>query len=264
MKLSIRKVFWGCAAFVLLGQAAFFLQNRLSQPVFSSYPLQEAPPYVVALDAGHGGFDTGANYGKWKEVEICESTVDELFRLLEQNPSFLPVRTRNNGEGARISERVEQAVQAHASLLVSIHINLDPSNTQSHGFECFPTPPGRKWSDKSMQFAQLVAQGMGESGHRLRGSNGVRFAYYSGKRKLIVDAEDTRERTLKSFGILEEAMCPAILIEQCFLSNQNDRDQWASEDGCERAAEIYYKAICSYFSVDETPQPQPDPVKEAW
>ncbi len=264
MKFSFRKLFLVCLACAVCGQIGFLLQKKLSQPVFTSYSLQETPPYVVALDAGHGGFDTGANYASLNEVEVCEETVDALFNLLEENDAFIPVRTRENGEGANISQRVEQAVEARASLLVSIHMNLDPSTTQSHGFECFPIPPGRKWNEKSMQFAELVAQGMGQAGHRLRGSNGIRFAYYSGKQKLIVDAEDTRERTLKSFGILEQSMCPTVLIEQCFLSNENDRKQWADTQGCQKAAEIYYSAICAYFDVSETPHPTPEPVKEGW
>ncbi len=207
------------------------------------------------MDAGHGGFDTGASYGRLQEVLICENTVDELFSLLEQNPNFKPIRTRENGQGCPISKRAEKTIAEQASLLLSVHMNLDASNTQSHGFECFPLPPGRKWSQQSLQFAQYIADEMGKEGHRLRGSNGVRFAYYSGKRKLIVDAEDTKERTLKSFGILEQVSCPAVLAEQCFLSNVNDRKAWADEQGCKRAALVYYRAICRYFGVDEAPPP---------
>ena len=223
------------------------------QTIAENYPLLQQPPYTIALDAGHGGLDTGASYGRLEEVLICENTVDELFSLLEQNSNFKPIRTRENGQGCPISKRAEKVIAEKASLLLSIHMNLDVSNTQSHGFECFPLPPGRKWSQQSLQFAQYIAEEMGKEGHRLRGSNGVRFAYYSGKRKLIVDAEDTKERTLKSFGILEQVSCPAVLAEQCFLSNANDRKTWADEQGCKKAAEVYYRAICRYFAVDEAP-----------
>ena len=42
-----------------------------------------------------------------------------------------------------------------------------------------------------MRFAQCIAQKMGGAGHRLRGENGIRFAYYNGKSKRIVDSTDT-------------------------------------------------------------------------
>ena len=45
----------------------------------------------------------------------------------------------------------------------------------------FPTPPGRVWAQESMAFAQCIAQQMETAGHRLRSTNGIRFAYYEGK-----------------------------------------------------------------------------------
>lgn len=217
------------------------------------YPLPASPPYVIALDAGHGGSDTGAHSSQLEEVEACERAVDALYARLAKDDRFTPVRTRENGEGCRIKERAARAAEAKANVLLSIHFNSDPSCAQSHGFECFPTPPGRDWSENSLVLARCIAARMGGAGHRLRGADGVRFAYYSGKRKLIVDATDTRERTLQSFGILESAMSPAVLVEQGFLSNSSDRADWTGQEGCEKAAEAYYLALCDYFGME--PQP---------
>ena len=65
------------------------------------YLLQTQPPYTVALDAGHGGFDTGAE-AIIKELEVCEQTVNALYTLLEQDSNYAPVRTRPNGEDRSI------------------------------------------------------------------------------------------------------------------------------------------------------------------
>ena len=43
-----------------------------------AYPISTAPPYVVALDAGHGGNDSGACSGQVKETLLCEETVGFL------------------------------------------------------------------------------------------------------------------------------------------------------------------------------------------
>ena len=151
-------------------------------------------------------------------------------------------------------KRAQAATDAGASLLLSVHANSDESTGQSHGFECFPTPPGRTYSEESMRFAQCIAQKMGGAGHRLRGENGIRFAYYNGKSKRIVDSTDTKIREQKSFGIVERPYCPAVLVEQCFLTNYSDVENWTGEAGCARAARIYYEAICAYFGTEPLPQ----------
>ena len=215
-------------------------------------PCAQGSPHVIALDAGHGGMDTGAA-GPTDEVLMCEQTADALYALLEADANYTPVRCRENGQDAPIADRAARAGQAGACLLLSIHGNLD-SSSQSHGFECYPTPPGRAYYEEASRFAQCIAQGMGSAGHRLRGETGVRFVYYQGKSKKIVDSSDTRVREEKSFGILEKAPCPAVLAEQCFLSNSGDYEAWATPQGCQHAAHVYYEAICRYFGTQPIAQ----------
>ena len=202
--------------------------TRRSVEAEAQYELPTQPPYTIALDAGHGGMDTGAE-GYLDEVVMCEQTVDALYNLLALDDNFIPVRTRPNGEKYSADERAQTAAQNKASLFLSIHGNSD-GDSASHGFECFPTPPGRIWAQESMAFAQCIAQQMESAGHRLRGTNGIRFAYYEGKRKILVDSSDDRVRDLKSFGVLEKAPCPAVLVEQGFITNAQDADNWASPE----------------------------------
>lgn len=208
--------------------------------------------HIVALDPGHGGIDPGAAE-LVREVDVCEETVDALYALLESDPNYRPFRTRPNGEDRAIRDRVHAVNEAKAEVLLSIHANCDDSTRQSHGFECFPQPPGRTFSEESLRLASLLADGMGSAGHRLRGENGIRFAYYSGKRKIIVDSTDTRVRSLKSFGIIERVSCPAVLIEQCFVTNYKDVENWTGSDGCQKAARVYYEALCRFFGTDPLP-----------
>ena len=50
--------------------------------------------------------------------------------------------------------------------------------------------------------------------------------------------------------MLEYAECPAILSEQCFLTNSADVDLLGDEDGCQLAARQYYEAICQWFGLE--------------
>lgn len=221
-----------------------------TQPV-ASYEFQTSPPYVVALDAGHGGNDVGAE-GLIQEVELTENTVDALYALLEKDPNYTPVRCRENGQSATSGDRAMAAAEAKASLLLSIHGNSDPYSENSYGFECYPQPPGRLYHDSAMTFAQAIAQQFGDAGHRLRGENGVRYIYYQGTEetgyeKQVVEISDSSVREDETFGLLEKAPCPAVLAEQCFVTNASDVSAWASDSGCQAAAQCYYKAICAYF-----------------
>ena len=88
---------------------------------------------------------------------------------------------------------------------------------------------------------------MEQAGAALRGQGGVRYIYYQGQTKLLVEASRTEVRPELSFTILEQSDCPAVLAEQCFVTSAEDVARFGDEEGCRRAARIYYEAICAYF-----------------
>ena len=210
--------------------------------------MARSPPYVIAIDPGHGGTDTGA-LAIAKEYQVIDKTTAFLYQLLENDPDFVPVLTRTDSD-PESGPRARTANDSGAVLLISIHANSD-SHQSSKGFECFPTPPGRPHHRQSLKFAQLIVQQMADAGHTIRGGEektGIKYAYYYGKQKKIVDSTDTQVRSRQSFGILEKTNCPRVLVEQCFLTNYNDVANWATDDGCEKAATLYYNAIKQYFA----------------
>ena len=81
-------------------------------------------PYTVALDAGHGGADVGAE-GVIQEVALTEQTVAELQTLLEEDGRFRVVLSRKAGEGATVTERnhkfsLSMATQATAAVPMAL------------------------------------------------------------------------------------------------------------------------------------------------
>lgn len=211
------------------------------------------PPYVIAIDAGHGGIDRGAE-GYVVEYEMTEGTTDELVALLEADPNYTPVRTRQNGEGMSVRGRAEAAAAAGAAILLSIHGNSDETGT-AVGFECYPQTPGLPYHSYSLKLAHSIADRIAETGQTLRGEAGVRYTYYEGSEeegygKILVEESDTSVYDLPTFGVLEYAACPAVLVEQCFLTHAGDAADWASPSGWRLAAECYYKAICDFFGTE--------------
>lgn len=211
--------------------------------------------YTIAVDAGHGGTDVGAN-GVIQECDMTAQTAELLYQLLDADPHYRPCRTRDSYDTtAEPSERVAEANRRRADLLISIHGNSAGDETV-RGFECYPVTPGRKYHEKSLRFAQLLAGQMADAGASLRGTEGIRYAYYVDGQKVIVDGveDDTREED--TFTILEEARCPAVLVEQCFVTSPEDVAQYAGESGCALCADRYYRAICAYFGTEPYPAPE--------
>lgn len=179
------------------------------------------PPYRIAVDAGHGGSDPGAR-GVVEEKEMTAATAEALLAWLEQDPNFIPLRTRENYDiTAKPSERAAAANALSPDLLLSIHGNSAPEGSTASGFECYPTVPGRTWHRESYYFAKQLASAMRSAGASLRGRGGIRYI---------------------------------VLAEQCFVTSEADVAQFGSEDGCQRTARAYYEAICAYF--ETTPLPE--------
>ena len=205
------------------------------------------------IDAGHGGADPGAR-GVVEEKNMTAATAAELIRLLQQDANFIPLQTRNSfDETATSAQRAARASEQSPQLLLSIHGNSAANGSTASGFECYPSVPGRTWHQESFYFAQLLAEGMQASGAALRGHGGVRYIYYlENDQKQLVESTHTEIREERSFTLLEDVNCPAVLAEQCFVTNEADAARFGSEEGCKKAARIYYEAICEYFGT----QPQ--------
>ena len=212
---------------------------------------ESGPPYTIAIDAGHGGTDVGAQ-GFLNESAMTETTIGYLEQLLTQDENYTPVRTHPYDTFTENTDRAETSNHAGAALLLSVHGNSNPYSDKTTGFECYAQPPGRKYHDASLYFAHLIAQRMGETGQRLRGEAGVRYIYYvgddaTGYEKQVIEESDTTIREEQTFGILEKTACPAVLAEQCFVTSTADIEAWGTDAGCQRAARLYYEAICAYF-----------------
>lgn len=255
----LRRALAAAAVLILIAAARYTLAFKpvwlpFEWPIKASGESAEAarpePPYTIAVDAGHGGADPGA-VGVILERDMTAATAQALIRLLENDENFIPVETRESYDStAAPIERAEYANRQNPDLLLSIHGNSSPNSTEASGFECYPVTPGRTWHTESLTFAQKLASEMEAAGNSLRGQGGIRYLYYNEENeKILAEANNTQIREEGTFTILEEAECPAVLVEQCFVTNADDVDRFGDADGVERAAQAYYRAICNYFGV---------------
>ena len=232
---------------------------ELNAPAVSSAeddfrPVVGDPPYRVAIDAGHGGNDPGAR-GVVEEKQVTAATAAALLQWLEEDSNYIPLQTRESfDETATPAQRAATASAQSPQLLLSIHGNSAANGSTASGFECYPAVPGRTWHQESFYFARLLAGGMQSIGAKLRGRGGVRYIYYlENDQKQLVENTYTQVRPERSFTLLEDVDCPAVLAEQCFVTNAEDVERFGSEEGCKTVARIYYEAICAYFGTEPLP-----------
>ncbi len=227
--------------------------GTLTEKIFTTVQNKNLP--VIAIDPGHGGTDPGSEGSGLWEYEMTWQVANELVDLLEQDGRYAPVLTiteeeSQNSDMPRVepAERAQRANDAGAVLLFSIHGNSEPSGTAS-GFECYAIPPGQEYHDESVALARLTAQKITQTGQTLRGQDGVRYIYFDTyDNRMVYESSDETPRNEPTFRLLADANCPAVLVEQCFLTNSQDAARLATPTGAKQAAKAYYEAICEWMN----------------
>jgi N-acetylmuramoyl-L-alanine amidase len=82
-----------------------------------------AAPFLVAIDAGHGGIDTGASSadGKTLEKNITLAFARKIAAALNATEGMQAFLTRDSDRFLSLKERVEIARQRKANLFISLH-----------------------------------------------------------------------------------------------------------------------------------------------
>ncbi|MFQ9680410.1 MAG: N-acetylmuramoyl-L-alanine amidase [Ruthenibacterium lactatiformans] len=95
----------------------------------------EGPPYTIAIDAGHGGTDIGAE-GVINEIQLTEATIGYLEGWLTQDENYTSVRTHAADTFSKNTERAAACKQRRRFAAALVHGNSDPYSSDSYGSEC--------------------------------------------------------------------------------------------------------------------------------
>ena len=84
----------------------------------------------------------------------------------------------------------------------------------------------------------------------MRGIDGVRYIYFDDNdNRYIRESNDTTVLSDPTFTVVQKCGCPAVLVEEGFITNAGDVALVATDAACEAAAQAYYECILTYFDL---------------
>ena len=96
-------------------------------------PARESRPFIVAIDAGHGGEDPGAIGRRYRtrEKDVTLAIGRELARMVNGHTGMRAVLVRDGDYYVGLRERFAKARKHHADAFISIHADAVPGRQAS-------------------------------------------------------------------------------------------------------------------------------------
>lgn len=246
-----------------------------TQPVMVARPGatdgRPARDIVVAVDAGHGGMDSGARgTHHLLEKNITLEIARKLAARINRQPGFKAVLTRDGDYYLRLRERIERARAAHADIFISIH--CDASRTHGadgatvyalsqHG----ASSEHARWladrendadliggvslSDKTNMLASVLLDLSQTATISASLDVGGRVAQDLAKLGPM-HRDDVQQA---AFVVLKSPDIPSILVETGYITNPHESRQLASTGYQDKVANAILHGVVNYF--DQYPPP---------
>ncbi|QCU89851.1 N-acetylmuramoyl-L-alanine amidase [Thiomicrorhabdus sediminis] len=200
--------------------------------------LQKPADLVIAIDAGHGGKDTGAiGHNRVYEKHATLAMAKQLKAYIDKQPGMKAILTREKDEFIRLSERVKIAKQKQADIFISIHADAFHDSSVRGGSVYVLSERGA-----SSTMARLLAKSENSAIDDIH-LNGMdddlafalsdlsREANIRASHKLAKVVLGEMHKTIKmhkhsvqsaGFAVLKSIDMPSLLIETAFISNPHE------------------------------------------
>lgn len=227
---------------------------------------------TIVIDAGHGGHDTGCLGSDSREKEVALRIALKLGKLIEANcPDVKVVYTRKTDVFIPLIERANIANRAKADLFICIHLNSGPKT--AYGAETFVM--GLHKTDDNLSVAKRENSAILLEDNYEKNYDGfdpnspeanIIFSLYQNQfmqqslsfaakiQKQFKENSKRYSRGVKQAGflVLYKTAMPSVLIENGFLTNDNDQRFLTSDAGQASMASSIYRAFKSYKAELET------------
>lgn len=247
-------------------------------------------PFVVVLDAGHGGHDSGNRGNGYFEKKIALNIALKIGAQLEKDPGIKVIYTRKKDVFVDLIVRAEIANKADADLFVSIHCD---AFTSSRAFGAGTFVLGLHENERNFKVAQkensvIFLEENYEQKYDGFNPNDPQsvislilmqetyldqsIAAASSIQSSFVNNLQRKDRTVKQAGfvVLKYTYMPSVLVETGFLTNSSEGAFLNSSKGQNQMATSISKAIKNYKNQREAgvqnqviAQVNPDPVSQS-
>jgi N-acetylmuramoyl-L-alanine amidase len=228
-----------------------------------------AEPYtgrdvVIAIDAGHGGNDPGANGHGVTEKNVTLQIARRLASLVDELPGFRSVLIRDHDRYVGHAERLRIAHDARADLFLSIHAD-SVNDARVSGATVYTVATRRATSERARIVAdrENAADLIGGvpisdkddtlAGVLLRLSQEVAMSRSDMAGQSLIDSlsrvTKLRKRTVEqaSFIVLTSPDIPSILVETAYITNAQDARNLRDAAFQDTLARALRAGIVNYF-----------------
>ena len=217
-------------------------------------------PLKIALDAGHGGDDTGAKGKKGLlEKDAALVIARQLAKSLE-DAGYVVVFTRRDDTLVPLWDRAKLANEAGADLFISIHLNAARTRA-AKGSEVYFLSLDRGDEDAS-SVAALENAGAGTGPGADNVVAGIledmaQKAFLQDSESLAVAIQlqlnrlgGIKERGVKQapFVVLRGAAMPAVLVESAFISNPKEETKLKDKTFLKKLSIAITQGVRHYFA----------------
>ena len=246
---------------------SLFLASSLLLQSFS-YPLKEKKsedPFIVVLDAGHGGHDPGNLGNGYLEKKIALNIVLKVGEILSKNKDIKVIYTRKDDTFIDLFVRGEVANKANADLFVSVH--CDSHTSDAHGAGTFVL--GLHANKQNFEIAKKensviylednyenrYADYDINSPESVIGLTIMQEEFLDQSVALATMIQENFSSSLKrtdrkvkqaGFIVLHQTFMPSVLVETGFLTNKDEGAYLNSSKGQAEMGNAIAKAILSY------------------
>ena len=183
--------------------------------------------FVVVLDAGHGGHDSGNRGNGYYEKKIALSIALKIGKILEKRKDFKIIYTRKTDVFVDLIERANIANKADADLFISIHCDAFTSS-KAYGAGTFVL--GLHENERNFKIAQK--------------ENAVIFLEKDYEKKYDGfnpnDPESVISLILMQEKYLDQSIDAASTIQKSFVKNLDRKDRTVKQAGNISLEEFYF------------------------
>ena len=220
---------------------------------------------IVAIDAGHGGKDVGAQGSNGtQEKDVVFAIAKRLEGYVNAQPGMKALMIRNGDYFVKLHERVNIARAARADLFVSIHADAF-NDTSAHGASVYTlakkgaSSEGARWLAESENASDRNAGAVADAGDDMLNSVLLDLSQTAakeaslnvGNRVLnnIQGVSHLHRQSLQKAGfvVLKSQEFPSILVETAFISNPDEEQRLNTTTYQDKMASALFRGIMAHF-----------------